>query len=152
MDVVTLLEADCPLASTASKSHTPPEPSPTKSFSESERDQKPLSDSAAISEDPDPSTIQQHISSEKPTRHFPLRPQLSHRHSSIDSHHSTSPVQEATPEASAPVNSIESTSASGVPNCSRCGLLCVRGALHPNDHTCHMPLVIEDPDLSSPCI
>jgi hypothetical protein len=145
MDVVTLLEADFPLPSTASKTHTPPDPSPTKSVSGSKRDQKSDSDDAASREDPDPSTDQSHIS-EKPTGHFPLRPESSHRHSSIDARHSASSVQKATPAASASVDSMESTSASGVPYCSRCGLLRTRSALHPNHYTCHTPLVIGDPD------
>ncbi len=146
MDIVTLLESDFPLASTASKPHTPPDPSPMKSFSQSTRDQKSDSKDAARHEDIDPSRVQQHTSSEQPTRHFPLRPQLSHCHSSIDSRHGNLSVQKAAPAASVSVDLMESTSSSNTPYCSRCGLLRVRSALHPNHHTCHTPLVIGDPD------
>lgn len=142
MDGVILLESDLPLASTAPKA----KPLINESLIESRTDQQSHSNDAACRNDIDPSTAQKITSHLKATRHFPLTPEYSHRHSSIDSRRSISPAQGA---RSGSVESIKSTPTSNPSFCSHCGLASIRSALHPNENTCHTPSVVQEHELTS---
>ena len=144
MDVIEMLGYELPITPIPipSLAHAATKQSPTDLLSESRTDMKSCSNDATPIENTKLSTDQQSTSPSVPTRHFPLRPQLSHRHSSIDSRGSTSPPQTVVIPTmkSAPAPAENLTSISTAPHCPHCGLLRVRSAFHPNEQTCHTPL------------
>jgi len=143
MDVVILLEPDLLLGSTAPTAHPPTNKSLIEPRSDSH--QQGISTDATCHEDIGPLTVQKMISCLKSTQHFPLTPELSHHHSSIDSRRSISLVQSA--ESGSGANNL--TPASDPLLCAHCGFPRIRSAFHPNEHTCHTSLVAQKHELTS---
>ena len=102
------------------------------SVSESQTNQQSVSTDATGHEDIGASTVQKDTSYLKSTRHLPLTPVFSHRHSSVDSRRSISPVQSV---ESGQKNLKNLTPASNASFRSHCGLTRIRNAFHPNEHT-----------------